>query len=402
MIKLWARFFEPHILSDLLTFIGDNSFEMANSVAVDILPCLLQSLKHNATPWESPSQLHERCRLPQLVSLLPILGNNIILEEMIAAVVMANLPLDLGATPVTRPRACQLASRIATAEVQWSHRLEAELDGLIIETFLERKSWTLSTVRIISGLLYRQPAAQGVFLRWLLTDDAADTDVEYVTLVIHAFLDAASSSRLNIGEDEMQALEPHLRRLITAALDERNNHDLQRVSMNCISIMCRLFPSKRPLLFSSIEEHLRSLPDNCVPSCLVAFGNAHQVPSYLEAVGVVDLLIDFGLRWFIGCCTGNNEFTEDEQGCVTELSKSIQCIGRMTWIDLDDTLLARLIKASGAIKSHSTETALIVTVRHRLHESCCVNLLSDLLQATQLKVSVAWYFLSFLLTEFPR
>ena len=385
MIKLWARFFEPHILSDLLTFIGR---EMANSVAVDILPCLLQSLKHNATPGESPSQLHERCRLPQLVSLLPILGNDVILEEMVAAVVMANLPMDLGLTPVTRPGAHQLASRIATAEFQWSHRLEAQLDGLIIETFLERKSWTLSTVRIISGLLYRQPAAQGVFLRWLLTDDAANTDVEYVIIVIHAFLDAASS-RLNIGEDEMQALEPHLRRLIAAALDEGNNKDLQRVSMNCISIMCRLFPSKRPLLFSSIEEHLRSLPDNCVPSCLVALGNAHQVPSYIEAVGVVDLLIDFGLRWFIGCCAGNNEFTEGEQGCVKELSKSIQCIGRIARIDLDDTLLARLIKAAREIKSHSTETALIVTIRHRLHESCCVNLLSDLLRATQLKVSVA-------------
>jgi nucleolar pre-ribosomal-associated protein 1 len=320
VIKLWTKYFEPDILCGLLTFIAEESGDMTNSVALDILPDILQSLQRHATSSGSSFQLYSSCRLPQLVTLLPILKDDGILEEMIAAGIMANLPVHLDVAPPTLSSACKLASRINIAEVQWSRRLESELDSLRIETFLEKRLWTISTVRIISGLLYRLPSAQDGFLRWLHTDNAADTEIEHLICALHAFFDVACSRPI-LDENNFPALEPHFLKLVAAVSDGQTSNSLKRLSTSCIALIVRLYPSKRSLLLSSVEEMLRSLHGYEAHSHLLALGSSLQTIACNESNGIVDLLVDYGLRWLIACCAGDNELTDDEKVFLAEFGK---------------------------------------------------------------------------------
>jgi hypothetical protein len=159
------------------------------------------------------------------------------------------------------------------------------------------------------------------FLQWLLTVDAAEIEIDHLISVLHAFLDIACSRPI-LNEGDCQALEPHFLKIVAAILDGgQTSNNLKRLSTSCVALIVRLFPSKWSRLFSSIEGVLRSLHGYQVHPHLLALGSSLQATAGTESNGIVDILIDYGLRWIIACCAGDNELTDGEQAFLAELGK---------------------------------------------------------------------------------
>jgi len=192
--SLWIKYLEPLQLLDLL----DHFIEVNPSDGFEPVTVVLENLASLASS-EWPNEVEYSRRLPRLLSISSWdAWNSSLLDRVIASIVKCTLPMHLEGLPLSTEG--NFASLIARSGFRWTGHFSSTKAWRSID--LEQvfsRDVSESTVRIVTGLLYRHPSTRVAVLRWI--SNIADADVTLFLPIIHALLDVSSSSETYRSED---------------------------------------------------------------------------------------------------------------------------------------------------------------------------------------------------------
>lgn len=280
-------------LFDLLDVAGNAA--TANPPALNVLNATLVTLKRSTSTLESDGI--PPLRLNQLLSLHLLVPDSIILEDMIAMAIDASLPMGYDGRQLSFASGIRLGALSARSEMRWSCRLNQLPAQLDFYSFLTQESWTTSTVKILSGILYQQSFARRVFLRWLSSETCAQRSMLHLANVLCAFLDSSSAQGAEINDTESETLIPWFSRLCELVVDPLNSQELQSVCGTCIPLVISLCPSKKSDLIATLLKRVQQMPS--VTFHILALGNQLHASIRADSDDIVDCLVDKGLRWTV-------------------------------------------------------------------------------------------------------
>lgn len=155
------------------------------------------------------------------------------------------------------------------AETHWAHRLDAPPSELDLKSFLYQTSWSPSTVRIISALLYRHTSSDNTFWQWVGTDNCAHRSTHDFAIVLHAILDAYISRGKPIPELEGDGWLPHFTRLLKATIEPRHPREMRARCSWCMSSLLLSVPTEVTRFTHCILSEMSNLPSKTLPAELL-------------------------------------------------------------------------------------------------------------------------------------
>lgn len=232
--SLWIKYLEPLQLLDLL----DRFIEVQPTGGLEPVTVVLENLASlGSSEW--PNEVEYAHRLPRLLSIsMWDAWNSSLLNRVIASVVECALPMHLEGLPLSSIEG-NFASLIARSTSRWTgHFSSTKAWGSINLEQVFSQDVSESTIRILTGLLYRHPSARVAILRWI--SNIPDADVTLFLPIIHALLDVSSSSETYKSEDhEWTSFIPKL----AAVIADQDAPPLSR-SRSQYSLMNILLASK--------------------------------------------------------------------------------------------------------------------------------------------------------------
>ncbi|KAF8219132.1 hypothetical protein L208DRAFT_1448990 [Tricholoma matsutake] len=364
--SLWIKYFQSSDLFGLLDTLG-SGIEMMDSSTSGLLDAILLALRSTLTS-DTESEDALLGRLPQLLALRPFLGDSDTLEEMIAAAVEASLPAYSNGQLALKESFDEpdIIPFIKRSEVRWSRRLEPLSTDLPIDSFLMQEHWSISTSKIISGLIYRRSLSPAVFFSWLSTDHCNARELQHFAPVLQAFLDTCSSGTNKIPAPESNVWYRHLARLAQAALDASLPQELRGTCGACVSLLLRLFPARIAEFVAVTLDQLRSLPVTSLTAEVLAIGRRLHMTNISRGKALLTTLAEHGVQWAL------RRFPEDLDGSSDVIIEE----------------LASVVRIASDIKPHLVETLVGVVTRNQLSNVAALELAAALLKVVPLKPAV--------------
>ncbi|RDB20241.1 Uncharacterized protein C14G10.02 [Hypsizygus marmoreus] len=360
--SLWIKYFQSADLFSLLDTIVTRT-EMPDSSSRDILSALLEALR-KLTTSEFEAELSLKDRLPQLLTLRPIMSESLVLEDLIAIAIEASLPAfcDGRRTCGAAFEETSLVSVVERAETRWSRQMDPSSTNLPVDSFLNQDSWTTSTVKILAGLIYQRSLSKKTFFSWLATGNSTGRSAKHLIPVMHAFLDICSS------QDDAESLMDNdlwtsqLSRLLEAVLDTELPQDDRFMGGRCIYLILRLGPSCIPSFVKKSLRAIEHLPVTRLTHELLVIGRDLHGFAPEEAKPLLTALVDHGIQWAVRLFADDN-----------------------TSFDNTVDMLTSLVMLASGIKPHLVETLMGVTIQNQLSNPRALGLITALLSNVSLK-----------------
>ena len=315
----WIRFLEPNDLFSLLSSVSDAVNNTPEATALGLLEAILAALK--MSPIKNPETLGQR--LGQLLGLRSVLGHSSVLEDMIAEAVSTCLPVAHHGRPSDGPiiEASSLQSSVTFAEMRWNHHLDLspEVD---IQTFLVQQSWTGSTVRIVSDLLYKQAWSREAYLHWLGTDHRTSATTQELAMTLYAYLDAAIQQEDAMGDAECEILASQFWSLLSS---KQTYYSLD-VLPTCAALLFLII--KRSSLkpkdhLSVLLKRIQSKLDGQLGPGYLVLGRRLRGLFHHDADDVVTYIVDYSLQRVVRLFSSGTDEWENTLKFSDELGVSI-------------------------------------------------------------------------------
>ena len=230
-------------LLDLLDHFNDFQSSTGEKSPGNVVLYTLASLASS----EGLNELEFVRRLPQLVRMRNA-RNSLLLDLVIASVVESSLPIYLEGLPVPSIQG-NFAGLLTRSGSRWRGHLSSKSwKDIDVEQFLSQ-DMSEPTIRIVIGLLYRQPSVRFAVLRWIPMINPIMDMTRFLPL-IHALFDVSSSIETNTLESEEAHWTSFLPRL-TAIITDQNALPLLR-SRSKYCLMKILLTSKAERSFLGI------------------------------------------------------------------------------------------------------------------------------------------------------
>ncbi|KAF8959548.1 ribosome 60S biogenesis N-terminal-domain-containing protein [Flammula alnicola] len=360
---IWIKYLEPSQLFELLDFLEKDARNMAAVSVLQPINTVLEALCSTAS-FESQGEWALVQRLPQLISLNSIMSDSPLLEKVIAVAIEASLPVGLdGCPPAVLPSSSSdLLVVVRRAEGRWSqrgHPLKIDID---IRSFLTRDTFSESTAKIISGLLYRQTSCRQIVAEWLNSEHCLQRSAQHLLPIIDAFLDSSSdgSTTSTIRNETCLLLMP---KIIQTIADKDVPSILRIRAQHCLLNALAASTADPSELLDAIAKELNALSQPLSRE-LISGGRKLVRKFGSKAHVVVSILVDRGMQWCIDRFAEERETLESKQ--VTED-------------------LTSLIKEASISKAHLVETLLSVVIQNRFSSVESLHLAVACLSTTQLK-----------------
>ncbi|KAF8622432.1 hypothetical protein AX15_007016 [Amanita polypyramis BW_CC] len=359
---IWINYFPILDLLGLLDDLTHSAEEMPSQSCIGLLNSVLSALRVNVASDVS-IRVHLGRRLPLLFSLLEILQDKEVLENLIATAIGDSLPLysesRLAADDVD---SSSLSSIIQLSEHRWLHAREPLPREAVAQKFLVQERWTASTVKILRALSYRRSISQESFTAWLETDQCKERALEERLPIINAFLDSAYADGGEIRGSNADIFVSQFQPLAEVVLDENAPPQQRLMASNCAKLIMKLIPSKTIPQISNLVEssNFRTLTPDIFS---LALWTCRKAPD--DARLLVTVLVERGLRWLIGRL--------GDDGYLTDMTK-----------DMIQRLIS-LVKVAKDVKAQYLETLLGVVIQSHLKDREIVRLATSALSCAHLK-----------------
>lgn len=288
--------------------------------ASELLRAVLDAVRLSvASDSELESAL--RRRLPQLLVLRSDLTDSDILEEMIAIAIEASLPVCYDGAQLSAQgleEETSIAALVRRAETRWSLHLDPLPAKIDVLQFLTKDTWSESTVKIISGLIYRRSFSQNTFISWLGSEDCSRRSPEHFVTVLRSFLETCRS--LNAELLQVNLWVPHFTRLVKMVADERLSRARRKASSSCVSLILSLAPSNSSHLLALLVQQVENLPTTSLTAEILTVGA--RAPATADRGLLLTALADHGAQWAV------RRFADDKEppvDTIRELCEYLPC-----------------------------------------------------------------------------
>ncbi|KAF4602702.1 hypothetical protein EYR40_005919 [Pleurotus pulmonarius] len=369
----WIQFMDSEPLLELFDSITDSLSDTPDHSTVSVLRELLVSIKRSIRSDDSSFEWKLRSRLPQLLALRPVLSGFYVLEDIVATALESSLPIghdahDARHQHIESGSPNSIHTLLGRAETHWAHRLDAPPSELDLKSFLYQTSWSPSTVRIISALLYRHTSPYNTFWKWVGTDNCAHRSTHDFAIVLHAILDAHNSRGTPIPKLEGDGWLPHFTRLLKATVEPRHPREMRARCGWCMSSLLLSVPAEATQFTHCIVSEMSNLPGSTLPA---------------EILTAVARILPFGEHQTVVASIVTNTL----QGLVSFLGEEDH------HSEGDETMIRLIPLVTANIKSHLVEPLLSVISKQCLANKSALDLSGALVKVVPLKPVVINRFL---------
>ncbi|KAF7433677.1 hypothetical protein PC9H_005640 [Pleurotus ostreatus] len=315
----WIQFIDSEPLLDLFDSITDSLSDTPSQSTVSVLREILVSIKRPLRSGDSSFEWKLRSRLPQLLALRPVLSGFYVLEDIVATALESSLPIghdshDARHQHIEAGSPDSISNLIERAETHWSHRLDAPPSELDLKSFLHQTSWSPSTVRITSALLYRHTSPDNVFWRWVGTDNCAHRSTHDFAIVLHAILDAHITRGKPIPKLEGDGWLPHFTRLLKATIEPRHPREMRARCSWCMSSLLLLVPAEATQFANCVASELSISPGSAFPAEILTA--AARIFQYEQHRTVVSSIVTSALQGLVSLLGDEDHHSEGDQTMI--------------------------------------------------------------------------------------
>ncbi|KAJ7095895.1 ribosome 60S biogenesis N-terminal-domain-containing protein [Mycena belliarum] len=355
VISPWIRYMAPDDMFGLLQIFGQE-----NHGDLVLLEMVITALG-TAVKTQFISDLHTRLHL--LTALRSSLPKSVVLENMIATIVEACIPVALAGRSLRHADDISISPLLVQSAHAWSRRFHLAPESLDLRSLLfQEESWSQSTVKIISAILYQSGCSINVFSSWLASDLSARRSTSDLAQVLRAYLDAPTLRSDGDIQADAMAWIPYLSRFLGSVTDGIAPLTLREDCASCICLILARMPSSFPPFTVALEDQIRRLPNSSLTRELVTVGI--WLAKHAVDAKPISSLIEHGLQWCIGAFA------------TSDVDVAMQAV-------VDG--LALLVEEARAATAHVAETLLSVIIQNRLADVSATALLSIILRTVPLK-----------------
>jgi nucleolar pre-ribosomal-associated protein 1 len=219
---------------------------------------------------------------------------------MVAAAVEVYIPAHCdGQPPRMEIPEADIVSFIKRSEARWSRHLEPLPTNLPTHSFLTQERWSISTSKIVSGLIYRRLLSPDVFFSWLSTEHCATREVQYFVPVLQTFLDVCVSEDGTLPTSESDVWKRHLARLVQTVVDESLSPDLRATACSCVSHLLRLSPTRIAEFVTVVVGHVQALSVTSLTAEILVVGRRVHGTNSAYSEPLLTALVDHGIQWAV-------------------------------------------------------------------------------------------------------
>ncbi|KAG1732030.1 uncharacterized protein EDB91DRAFT_1058414 [Suillus paluster] len=347
-IKLWLRYMDTDNLVNIIDQACNNAV---------LTPSVLEALEFALDTLKSSfSCASSRIPISQLLRLYRVLPDSQVLEEIIAVVVNSHLPSCHNGQP---PRAKTLDFSLSRRPMSTSGNSQLDiLPADFVSTLFQKATWTDTTARLVSGLVYTQSDVAKRFITWL--DSGAWTTIpfELVLPAVHALLDSMGGDVIDLCRDTT------IIALFERILPQRRRpEELRHICIRCICILIKADAARKRQLIGLL---LTNMQHNAVEQfALESVCIASRFQSFPLLADLVTELAERGLQWAVRHFSDPEGEDEEDRLILVQLTK--------------------LTKHGFNAKAHFAEPLLTTIIQNRLTDTVAINIGIALLQCSPLK-----------------
>jgi len=304
--------------------------EMFTPTTLDLLQELFPAV-HRLTVSDADTELELKGRLPHLFALHHTLPQSYVLEELTAIGVETSLLACCSGTLLQRGvDDLPLAPLLRRAEMRWSRRSTPSSSDLPVELFLTQDTWSASTVRIVSALIYQGALSRDMVVAWLKTDDATGRAVEHYVPVLYAFLDVCLANGTELPLEEY--CSRHFSCLLGVVCDDQKSRDIRFSAGVSVTVLMRLIPSGASLFLEKCVGAVRGISVTALHHDLLLIARRLPEGYEIEARAFRTMLINHGVQWATRVFGGGEG--DDRDLTIEALSVYFVCRKRSTLTQL--------------------------------------------------------------------
>ncbi|KAG2062744.1 hypothetical protein BDR04DRAFT_1164705 [Suillus decipiens] len=306
-IKLWLSYADPNILLNVIDQACDANNATLTPSVLEVLESVLDSLKSSFTCASS------RIPASQLLRLYGVLPNSEVLEEMIAVAVTSHLPLCHDGRPA-RAKTLNFSLSPRYLPNSGSSQLGI-LPADFISRLFQKTTWTDSTSRIVSGLVYAQSGVAEEFVAWLNSGAWTAIPFEHLLPAVHAVLDSLGDDAIDLFRDTTMIA------LFDRMLPQRRRTEgLGQLCTRCICILIKADAIRKQQLASLLQKNMQRLAVD--QFTLESVCIASRLQSFSPLVDLVTELAERGLQWAVRHFSGPEGEDEEDRMTVVQLGVS--------------------------------------------------------------------------------
>jgi nucleolar pre-ribosomal-associated protein 1 len=317
---LWIKYLDSEHLLSLVDTTANSLRTNPSPEVIEISQIVLSALQQSK--MLSPQDCDvSRVPLRPLISLHPLLPDFAVLEDMITMAVERCLPMFHDGFPLPiADTTLNLTNLINYAESCWPRQDDPSIDGLNILSFLNRKIWSASSIRIMSTILYLQPTTRTVFLQWLGSNGCSTRPVRQLAIVLYAYLNSSVTQDEGLHESAGDILMPLIPRMVDDIVHNHASDQIRADSVACISLFVPLLHQQHQTEFDQIlGVKIQSLGVEDLSLDLLRLGS--RLSKTRISQSFVALLVDHALKWAARLYSGATKETSDAKRNIEELSK---------------------------------------------------------------------------------
>ncbi|KAG0699762.1 hypothetical protein DFH29DRAFT_990668 [Suillus ampliporus] len=340
-IKLWLRYVDTNNLLNIIDQACDVNNAALTPSVVEVLEFALDTLKNSFTCTSS------RIPISQLLTLHQMLPDS---------QVNSHLPPCHDGQPL---RAKTLDFSLLLRPLPTSGNLQLDiLPADFVSTLFQGATWTESTTRIVSGLVYTQSNVIKGFVAWLNSGAWTTIPFELLLPAVHALLDSLGSDAIDLFHDTT----------ITALFERilpqhRRPEGLRKLCIRCICILVKADATRKHQLIGLLQKNIQRLAVEHFALEIVSI--ASRLQSFSSLADLVTELAERGLQWAVRHFSGPEGEDEEDRLILVQLTK--------------------LAKQGFKAKAHFAEPLLTTIIQNRLSDTVAVNIGIALLQCSPLK-----------------
>lgn len=290
---LWTKYLPPAQLLSLFDQLTSRTTLSKNSHILPLIQSTLTIVRTSAT--EDAGLQHSLWqRIPQLLDMRTWLPGSHEVDELLLIAMDSTLPVGLSSDEwdsVCDNQSAPFSVEMQRASSRWTRR-GLRLDNPIsLHDIFVSSSWTPSTGKILTRLVYMQGVNMANFETWLKSEHSDSRSIEDVATIIHAVLDVHSCTSSADTSLDPVVWMPHFTNIAPLCFDHDVQHSLRRIATSCIILGLEALHNHQQLLQfvnKQIEGRRHGQP---TPECIRIGILSSELSSPL---------LDWALHWLIG------------------------------------------------------------------------------------------------------
>lgn len=259
------------------------------------------------------------------------------------------------------------------AKIRWDQKAQPLGCTLPLDDFLDFDTWTPSTPRIISGLIYKQGFDPRHFENWLGSESCSSCSNEALAIILQSALDVHHCLSPNMDSLSAKIWVPHFPRITALCFSPSTDAPIRQVSASCIELALDTSADHSEELIGLLRRQVEE-DRGCQPTLeAIRLGLRPDVSRILQ---------EWVLHSLIERLAGDMSLSSDTLQLLNAAGKSLWTLV----VFVADRRSGQLLRSCDSIKGHQVETALGIVIQHHLSRSSPMRLVIECINHTHLKV----------------